>query len=181
MSRIGKMPVVIPSGVKIDLAGKHITVEGPKGKLERDIHPDIDVVIEGEELLVTRPSDDKTHRALHGLTRALINNMVTGVTNGFKKELELVGVGYRAAKQGNNLVLTVGYSHPVEMEPPDGNNIEVPTPNRITNLGIDKEKVGAFAANVRSVRPPEPYKGKGIKYDGEVIKRKAGKAGVKAG
>lgn len=181
MSRIGKMPVVIPSGVKVDLKDSHIVVEGPKGKLERDIHPEIDVVIEGDVLTVTRPSDDKNHRALHGLTRALIHNMVVGVTEGFKKELELVGVGYRAAKQGNNLVLTVGYSHPVEMEPADGITIEVPTPNRISILGIDKEKVGAFAANVRAVRPPEPYKGKGIKYDGEVIKRKAGKAGVKAG
>ena len=181
MSRIGKMPVAIPSGVTINLDGKHLSVEGPKGKLERDIHPDIDVVIEGAELVVTRPSDDKKHRALHGLTRALIHNMVVGVTEGFKKDLELVGVGYRAAKQGDNLVLTVGYSHPVEMAPADGITIEVPTPNRVAILGIDKEKVGAFAANVRAVRPPEPYKGKGIKYEGEVIKRKAGKAGVKAG
>lgn len=179
MSRIGKMPVVIPSGVKVTLEGNHIAVEGPKGKLERDIHPEIDVVIEGEVITVTRPSDDKDHRSLHGLTRALINNMVVGVTTGFKKELEIVGVGYRAAKQGNNLVLTVGYSHPVEMEPGEGISIEVPTPNRITILGIDKEKVGAFAANVRAVRPPEPYKGKGIKYDGEFIIRKAGKAGAK--
>ena len=179
MSRIGKMPVVIPSGVKITLEGNHIAVEGPKGKLERDIHPEIDVVIEGDVLTVTRPSDDKDHRSLHGLTRALINNMVVGVTTGFKKELEIVGVGYRAAKQGNNLVITVGYSHPVEMEPGEGISIEVPTPNRITILGIDKEKVGAFAANVRAVRPPEPYKGKGIKYDGEFIIRKAGKAGAK--
>ena len=181
MSRIGKMPVAIPSGVTINLDGKHLSVEGPKGKLERDIHPDIDVVIEGAELIVTRPSDDKKHRALHGLTRALIHNMVVGVTEGFKKDLELVGVGYRAAKQGDNLVLTVGYSHPVEMAPADGITIEVPTPNRVAILGIDKEQVGAFAANVRAVRPPEPYKGKGIKYEGEVIKRKAGKAGVKAG
>ena len=179
MSRIGKMPVVIPSGVKVTLEGNHIAVEGPKGKLERDIHPEIDVVIEGDVLTVTRPSDDKDHRSLHGLTRALINNMVVGVTTGFKKDLEIVGVGYRAAKQGNNLVLTVGYSHPVEMEPGEGISIEVPTPNRITINGIDKEKVGAFAANVRAVRPPEPYKGKGIKYDGEFIIRKAGKAGAK--
>ena len=179
MSRIGKMPVVIPSGVKITLEGNHIAVEGPKGKLERDIHPEIDVVIEGDVITVTRPSDDKDHRSLHGLTRALINNMVVGVTTGFKKDLEIVGVGYRAAKQGNNLVLTVGYSHPVEMEPGEGISIEVPTPNRITINGIDKEKVGAFAANVRAVRPPEPYKGKGIKYDGEFIIRKAGKAGAK--
>jgi large subunit ribosomal protein L6 len=181
MSRIGKMPVVIPSGVNISLAGKHLKVEGPKGKLERNIHPDIDVVIEGEQLLVTRPSDAKEHRALHGLTRALVNNMVVGVTTGFQKNLELVGVGYRAAKQGRNLVLTVGYSHPVEMEPEEGVEVEVPSPNKISITGIDKEKVGAFAADVRKVRPPEPYKGKGIKYEGEVIKRKAGKAGVKAG
>ncbi len=181
MSRIGKMPVVIPSGVNISLDGKHLTVEGPKGKLERNIHPDIDVVIEGEQLLVTRPSDAKEHRALHGLTRSLVNNMVVGVTTGFKKNLELVGVGYRAAKQGRNLVLTVGYSHPVEMEPEEGVEVEVPSPNKISVTGIDKEKVGAFAADVRKVRPPEPYKGKGIKYEGEVIKRKAGKAGVKAG
>ena len=179
MSRIGRMPVAIPAGVKVTLDGVHIVVEGPKGKLERDLHPDMTVTVEGEGLLVTRPSDDKDHRALHGLTRALIHNMVVGVTTGFKKDLELVGVGYRAAKQGKNLVLTVGYSHPVEMEPGEGIEIEVPSPNRITILGTDKEKVGAFAANVRSVRPPEPYKGKGIKYEGEVIKRKAGKAGVK--
>ena len=179
MSRIGRMPVAIPAGVKVTLDGVHIVVEGPKGKLERDLHPDMTVTVEGEELLVTRPSDDKDHRALHGLTRALIHNMVVGVTTGFKKDLELVGVGYRAAKQGKNLVLTVGYSHPVEMEPGEGIEIEVPSPNRITILGTDKEKVGAFAANVISVRPPEPYKGKGIKYEGEVIKRKAGKAGVK--
>ena len=179
MSRIGKMPVVIPSGVKIELEGNHIVVEGPKGKLERDIHPEIDVVIEGDVLTVSRPSDDKDHRALHGLTRALINNMVIGVTAGFKKDLEIVGVGYRAAKQGNNLVLTVGYSHPVEMEPGEGITVEVPTPNRISILGIDKEKVGAFAANVRAVRPPEPYKGKGIKYSDEHIRRKVGKTGKK--
>ena len=179
MSRIGRMPVAIPAGVKVTLDGVHIVVEGPKGKLERDLHSDMTVTVEGEELLVTRPSDDKDHRALHGLTRALIHNMVVGVTTGFKKDLELVGVGYRAAQQGKNLFLTVGYSHPVEMEPGEGIEIEVPSPNRITILGTDKEKVGAFAANVRSVRPPEPYKGKGIKYEGEVIKRKAGKAGVK--
>lgn len=179
MSRIGKMPVVIPAGVKINLEGNHLTVEGPKGKLENDFNSEIGIDVQADQVIITRSSDDKKYRALHGLTRALINNMVVGVTTGFKKDLELVGVGYRAAKQGNNLVLTVGYSHPVEMEPLDGITIDVPTPNRITISGIDKEKVGAFAANVRAVRPPEPYKGKGIKYEGEYIKRKAGKAGVK--
>ena len=179
MSRIGKMPVTIPSGVKVTLDGNHITVEGPKGKLERDFHPNMTVKAEDNVITVERPSDKKEDRALHGLTRALINNMVVGVSTGFKKDMELVGVGYRAAKQGNNLVLTVGYSHPVEMEPLEGVEIDVPAPTKITISGTDKEKVGAFAANVRSVRPPEPYKGKGIKYVDEVIKRKAGKAGVK--
>ncbi len=179
MSRIGKMPVAIPSGVKVTLAGHHIVVEGPKGKLERDFHPNMAVKVEDNVLTVERPTDNKEDRALHGLTRALINNMVVGVSTGFKKDMELVGVGYRAAKQGKNLVLTVGYSHPVEMEPLEGVEVDVPAPTKITISGADKEKVGAFAANVRSVRPPEPYKGKGIKYVDEVIKRKAGKAGVK--
>lgn len=179
MSRIGKMPVTIPSGVKVTLEDSHIIVEGPKGKLERDFHPNMTVKVEDNVLTVERPSDKKEDRALHGLTRALINNMVVGVNTGFTKEMELVGVGYRAAKQGKNLVLTVGYSHPVEMEPLEGVEVDVPAPTKITISGADKEKVGAFAANVRSVRPPEPYKGKGIKYVDEVIKRKAGKAGVK--
>ncbi|MDO4541609.1 MAG: 50S ribosomal protein L6 [Bacillota bacterium] len=179
MSRIGKMPVTVPSGVKVTLDGSHIIVEGPKGKLERDLHPNMTVKLEENVLTVERPSDKKEDRALHGLTRALINNMVVGVSAGFTKEMELVGVGYRAAKQGRNLVLTVGYSHPVEMEPLEGVEVDVPVPTKITISGADKEKVGAFAANVRSVRPPEPYKGKGIKYANEVIKRKAGKAGVK--
>lgn len=179
MSRIGRMPIDIPSGVEIKLDGHAITVKGPKGELRRELHPDITVAVENNQVLVSRPSDEKEHRSLHGLTRALVNNMVIGVTKGFEKKLELVGVGYRAAKQGTHLVLTVGYSHPVEMDPGKDLSVEVPAPNKITVLGTDKEKVGAFAANVRAVREPEPYKGKGIKYEGEVIKRKAGKAGVK--
>lgn len=179
MSRIGRMPINVPAGVEVKIDGNTIAVKGPKGVLTREFSPEISIELQDGMLLVTRPSDDPNHRALHGLTRALLNNMVTGVTAGFEKKLELVGVGYRAAKSGNNLVLTVGYSHPVEMEPGSEINIEVPAPNRITIAGIDKEKVGAFAANVRNVRPPEPYKGKGIKYAEEVIKRKAGKAGAK--
>ncbi len=179
MSRIGRMPIDVPAGVEIKLDGHKINVKGPKGELQRELHPDITVAVENNQILVTRPSDEKEHRSLHGLTRALVNNMVVGVTKGFEKKLELVGVGYRAAKQGNNLILTVGYSHPVEMDPGKDLNVEVPTPTRITISGTDKEKVGAFAANVRAVREPEPYKGKGIKYEGEIIKRKAGKAGVK--
>ncbi len=179
MSRIGRMPIDVPAGVEIKLDGHIINVKGPKGELQRELHPDITVAVENNQILVTRPSDEKEHRSLHGLTRALVNNMVVGVTKGFEKKLELVGVGYRAAKQGNNLILTVGYSHPVEMDPGKDLNVEVPAPTRITVSGTDKEKVGAFAANVRAVREPEPYKGKGIKYEGEIIKRKAGKAGVK--
>lgn len=179
MSRIGKMPIEIPGGVAVKIDGNRINVKGPKGQLEREFHPEMIIAMEDNNIVVTRPSDNKNHRALHGLTRALINNMVQGVTQGFEKKLELVGVGYRAAKQGNKLVLNVGYSHPVEMDPGKDLSVEVPAPNKITVMGIDKEKVGAFAANVRAVREPEPYKGKGIKYEGEWIRRKAGKAGVK--
>ncbi len=179
MSRIGRMPIDIPAGVEVKQDGPTITVKGPRGELQRELHPDITITVENNQILVTRPSDEKEHRSLHGLTRSLVNNMVVGVTKGFEKKLELSGVGYRAAKQGNHLVLTVGYSHPVEMDPGKDLTVEVPAPNRITVSGNDKEKVGAFAANVRAVREPEPYKGKGIKYEGEVIKRKAGKAGVK--
>jgi len=179
MSRIGRMPIEIPGGVQVSIEGNTVKVKGPKGQLEKSFHPDIAINVEDKQIVVTRPSDNKNHMALHGLTRALLNNMVQGVTKGFEKKLELVGVGYRAAKQGNKLVLTVGYSHPVEMDPGPDLNIEVPAPTKITVLGIDKEKVGAFAANIRSVREPEPYKGKGIKYEGERIRRKAGKAGVK--
>lgn len=180
MSRIGKMPIGIPSGVSIAQEGNIIRVKGPKGELIKEFHPEIAINIEAEQITVTRPTDNKEHRCLHGLTRTLLNNMVTGVTQGFEKKLELVGVGYRAAMQGSKLVLNVGYSQPVEMDPGADLSVQVPAPNKITVMGIDKEKVGAFAANVRAVREPEPYKGKGIKYEGERIKRKAGKAGVKA-
>ncbi len=179
MSRIGKQPIAIPAGVEVKVNGTHISVKGPKGLLERDFHQDMKVVVEDGQIVVTRPSDNKNHRALHGLTRSLVASMVQGVTNGFEKSLDLVGVGYRAAKQGNKLVLTVGYSHPVEIEPEKGLEIEVPTPNKILVKGVDKEKVGQLAANIRFVRSPEPYKGKGIKYSDEVIRMKVGKAGSK--
>ena len=179
MSRIGKMPIVIPEGVTVDMDGAKITVKGPKGTLTKEFSHEMNIKIEDGHIIVTRPSDNPTHRALHGLTRALINNMVIGVTQGFEKNLELSGVGYRAAVNGHKLVLTVGYSHPVEMDPGEDLKVEVPAPNKIKISGISKEKVGMFAANVREVRPPEPYKGKGIKYADEVIKRKAGKAGAK--
>ncbi|MGI6551676.1 MAG: 50S ribosomal protein L6 [Bacillota bacterium] len=179
MSRIGRMPIAIPSGVEVKIDGNRVRVKGPKGELQRELHPEMKITVEGEEILVTRPSDEKKHRALHGLTRTLIYNMVEGVTKGFSKGLELSGVGCRAAKQGNKLVLTVGYSQPVELEPEPGLEIEVPAPNKIIVKGPDKERVGAFAAKVRAVRKPEPYKGKGIKYENEVIRRKAGKAGIK--
>lgn len=177
MSRIGKMPIAIPSGVDVQLSGNVIRVKGPKGSLERELHPEMQVTVEDGQIVVNRPSDEKHHRSLHGLTRTLIANMVHGVTEGFEKRLEIHGVGYRAAKQGNKLVLTVGHSHPVEFEQPQGIEIEVPAPNRITVRGIDKEQVGELAANIRAVRKPEPYLGKGIRYEGERIHRKAGKAG----
>ena len=179
MSRVGRMPIEIPAGVTVDLQGQHITVKGPKGELSRDIHEDIKVAVEGNEILVTRPSDNKNHRALHGSTRALVANMVTGVHDGFSKKLEINGVGYRAAKQGNKLVLTLGFSHPVEMEAPAGITIDVPNQTEIVVSGADKEVVGAVAADIRKWRKPEPYKGKGIRYEGEVVRRKAGKAGAK--
>ncbi|MBC7323889.1 MAG: 50S ribosomal protein L6, partial [Moorella sp. (in: Bacteria)] len=167
MSRVGRKPVQIPAGVEVNIEGNTVTVKGPKGKLTRQFPAEITISREGEVLRVSRPSDAKPHRALHGLTRALLQNMVEGVTKGFQKNLELVGVGYRATKQGNKLVLAVGYSHPVEMVPGEGLEIEVPTPNKVIVKGIDKEAVGALAANIRDVRPPEPYKGKGIKYENE--------------
>ena len=176
MSRIGKKPIAIPAGVEIKLDGNHITVKGPKGTLERNLHNDINVAIEGAEILVTRPSEAKLHKSLHGLTRTLVANMVEGVTTGFKKDLEINGVGYRAAKQGTNLVMNLGYSHQVIVSEVDGITIEVPAPNKISVLGADKQRVGQFAAEIREKRPPEPYKGKGIKYAGEVIVRKEGKA-----
>lgn len=179
MSRIGRMPIDIPAGVTVDLKGHSITVKGPKGELSRELHQDMEIAMEGNVINVTRPSDQKEHRSLHGLTRALINNMVVGVSQGFTKTLEIQGVGYRAALQGKKLVLTLGFSHPVEMEAPAGITIEVPAPNKIIVSGADKEVVGAVAADIRKWREPEPYKGKGIRYEGEYVRRKAGKAGGK--
>ena len=177
MSRIGRMPITVPAGVDVKIDGTTVTVKGPKGTLTQEIHPDMIIEREGAEILVKRPSEQKEHKALHGLTRSLLNNMVIGVTEGFKKELEINGVGYRAQKQGKKLVLNLGYSHPVEMDEIDGITIDVPDQNKIIISGPDKQIVGAFAANVREKRPPEPYKGKGIKYVEEHIRRKEGKAG----
>ena len=181
MSRIGRKPIVIPAGVevKVDAAEHAITVKGPKGTLHSKFHPLMTVAVEGNEILVTRPNDEKEARSLHGLTRTLIHNMVVGVTEGFRKDLEIQGVGYRAAKEGNELVMNLGYSHPVKMAEIDGITIEVPGPNKVVISGPDKQKVGQFAAEVREKRPPEPYKGKGIKYVDEVIRRKVGKTGAK--
>lgn len=177
MSRIGRKPIDVPSGVEVKLDGHHITVKGPKGTLERDLHPDMAVTVEGNVINVTRPSETKQHKSLHGLTRTLISNMVVGVSEGFKKELEIQGVGYRCAKQGKDLVMNLGYSHQVIVPEIDGISIEVPAQNRIVISGPDKQKVGQFAAEVREKRPPEPYKGKGIRYLGEYVQRKEGKAG----
>jgi len=180
MSRIGRKPIPIPAGVEVTLDGTHVTVKGPKGTLQRDLVPDITVSREGDELVVTRPSDERQHRALHGLTRSLVSNMVVGVSDGFAKDLEIVGVGYRAIAQGpNRLELALGFSHPVHVDAPDGITFEVPAPTRITVRGSDKELVGQVAANIRKIRKPEPYKGKGVRYAGERILRKAGKAGKK--
>lgn len=176
MSRIGKMPIAIPAGVTVKIEGNAISVKGPKGELNYTFNPDITVAVEGDVINVTRPSDNKTHRAMHGLTRTLIANMVTGVTEGYSKELEVNGVGYRVQKQGNNLVMNLGYSHQVIMPEVAGISIEVPNPNKIIVSGADKQLVGQFAADIRKKRPPEPYKGKGIKYAGEHIRRKEGKA-----
>ena len=180
MSRIGRKPIEIPQGVQIEINGNTVKVSGPKGKLTQIVHPDMKLSIDGNLVKVDRPSDEKEHRSLHGLTRSLINNMVQGVTAGFSKSLDINGVGYRAAKQGKNLVLTIGYSHPVELVPLEGIEFEVPAPTKIIVKGVDKQVVGQMAAQVRAVREPEPYKGKGIKYENEFIRRKAGKAG-KAG
>ena len=177
MSRIGRMPIAIPAGVEVKLDGNTVTVKGPKGTLSRTVHQNMNVAVEGAEVIVTRPNDNKENRSLHGLTRTLIANMVEGVTNGFSKELEVNGVGYRAQKQGNDLVITIGYSHNVVMAAPEGISIDVPTPNKVVVSGADKQKVGQFAAEIREKRPPEPYKGKGIKYATEHIRRKEGKAG----
>ncbi|MDD6807366.1 MAG: 50S ribosomal protein L6 [Oscillospiraceae bacterium] len=177
MSRIGRMPIAIPAGVEVKLDGNTVSVKGPKGTLTRTVHQNMKVEVNGAEITVTRPNDNKENRSLHGLTRTLIANMVEGVTNGFSKELEVNGVGYRAQKQGNDLVLNIGYSHQVIMPAPEGVSIEVPGPNKVVVSGADKQKVGQFAAEIREKRPPEPYKGKGIKYVDEHIRRKEGKAG----
>ncbi len=177
MSRIGRKPINIPAGVEVTVNDGAITVKGPKGTLTQKFHPNMTVTVEGNEILVARPNDEKENRALHGLTRSLIANMVEGVTHGFKKELDVNGVGYRVQKQGKNLVMNLGYSHQVIVSDTDDITIEAPTPNKIIINGIDKQKVGQFAAEVREKRPPEPYKGKGIKYVDEVIRRKEGKAG----
>lgn len=180
MSRIGKMPIEIQKGVDVKIGEKNVvTVKGPKGTLTKTFHKDMIIKLEDEKILVQRPSEQKMHKALHGLTRTLINNMVEGVTKGFEKALDINGVGYRAQKQGKKLVLTLGYSHPVEMDEPEGITIEVPAPNKIIVKGIDKQVVGETAAKIRSKREPEVYKGKGIKYETEVIRRKEGKAGAK--
>jgi len=178
MSRIGKKPVVIPADVTATVEGNTITVKGPKGEVKENFHPNVTVKVEGAEIIVERSSDDKFDRALHGLTRALINNMVDGVTKGFQKELEINGVGYRASMSNKDLVLNVGFSHEVKMVLPEGLSAEVPAQNKIIIKGIDKQAVGEFAAKVRAVRPPEPYKGKGIKYATETVRRKEGKTGA---
>lgn len=175
MSRVGNKILEIPQGVTITNNNNTVTVKGPKGELTRTFHPDMIIKLEDNTLTVERPSDNKEHRALHGTTRSLLGNMVEGVTNGYERALELIGVGYRASKQGNKLVLNVGYSHPVEIEPEAGIEIEVPANTKIIVKGIDKQRVGETAANIRAVRSPEPYKGKGIRYEGEQVRRKEGK------
>jgi large subunit ribosomal protein L6 len=179
MSRIGKKPIDVPNGVEVKIAGSTVTVKGPKGTLTRSFNPDLILKLENNQLVVERPSDHRTHRALHGTTRSLLASMVEGVTNGFSKTLELKGVGYRANKRGNQLVMNLGYSHPIEFAQPEGVEIEVPNQTQIIVKGIDKQLVGQVAANIRSYREPEPYKGKGIKYSDEVIRRKEGKTGKK--
>lgn len=179
MSRIGRMPIVIPAGVEVTLDGNTVTVKGPKATLNQTVSAKMDVAINAGEITVTRPNDDKENRSLHGLTRSLIANMVQGVTEGYKKELEVNGVGYRVLMQGSDIVMNLGFSHQVIMSPPEGVTIETPAVNKIVVSGADKQMVGQFAAQIREKRPPEPYKGKGIKYIDEVIRRKEGKAGKK--
>jgi large subunit ribosomal protein L6 len=180
MSRIGRLPIAIPAGVTVTVsADKVVTVKGPKGELIKAMHEDINIAVENNEVVVTRPSDKKEHKALHGLVRALINNMVIGTTEGYQKTLELVGVGYRAQLQGNKMVMNLGFSHPVEILPLDGITFEIPVPTKVIIKGIDKQMVGAQAADIRRWIKPEPYKGKGIKYEGEHIRRKEGKTGKK--
>ncbi len=181
MSRIGRLPITVPSTVDVTIDGRQVTVKGPKGTLSRELHPDMSVGLEEGTLIVTRPTEQKTHKQLHGLTRTLVNNMVVGVTDGYRKGLEITGVGYRAALNGKKLTLNLGYSHPIEIDPPEGISFEVENPTRLAVVGIDKELVGQIAAKVRSTRKPEPYKGKGVRYAGEVVRRKAGKAGKVGG
>jgi len=177
MSRIGRLPVPVPSSVDVTIEGRRLTVKGPKGTLTRDLHPDMTVSREDGTIVVSRPTEQKTHKQLHGLTRTLVNNMVVGVTDGYRKGLEITGVGYRAAKNGEKLTLNLGYSHQIEIDPPAGISFEVENPTRLAVVGIDKELVGQIAAKVRATRKPEPYKGKGVRYAGEKVRRKAGKAG----
>lgn len=177
MSRIGKRPIILPDGVEYKNEDNFITVKGPKGELSRQFNKDISITKEGNELIVTRPSDQKEHRSLHGTTRSVLANMVEGVTKGFEKTLEMVGVGYRATKSGNKLTLNVGKSHPVEFVPEEGIEFDVPSATKIVVRGINKERVGQVAAEIRAVRKPEPYKGKGIRYEGEYVRRKEGKTG----
>ena len=180
MSRIGRAPITIPPGVDVKIAeGNYVTVKGPKGTLEQPICPEIKIDVDGAVINLTRPTDAPRHRSLHGLSRTLLNNMLVGVTDGFKKELDINGVGYRAAKEGNKLVMNLGYSHQVIVDEIDGISVDVPAPNKIIITGINKQVVGQFAADIRKKRPPEPYMGKGIKYADEVIRRKEGKTGVK--
>jgi large subunit ribosomal protein L6 len=181
MSRIGRLPIAVPKGVDVKVSGRTVSVKGPKGQLSREVHPDIAVAVDGGAVTVKRPTDQRHHRALHGLTRALIANMVKGVVDGYRIDLEIHGVGYRAAKQGKNVTLQLGLSHPVEMTPPAGIEIEVPQPNRLSVSGSDKEAVGQLAAKIRDLRPPDPYKGKGIRFAGERLRLKAGKAGKAVG
>ena len=177
MSRIGRLPIAVPSGVDVTIDGRRLVVKGPKGELTRELHPDMTLDREDGNLVVSRPTEQKHHKQLHGLTRTLVNNMVVGVTTGYRKGLEITGVGYRAALVGRKLQLNLGYSHPVEIDPPAGISFELENPTRLAVVGIDKELVGQVAARVRSTRKPEPYKGKGVRYAGEHIRRKAGKAG----
>lgn len=179
MSRIGRMPITVPAGVTVKVDGNLVSVKGPKGELSRTIPQEMILDIADGTISVKRPSEEKKHKQLHGLTRTLVSNMVDGVTKGFSRTLEISGVGYRASKAGTKLNLTLGFSHPVEVDPPQGITIDVPAPNRIVVSGIDKESVGALAAKIRSYREPEPYKGKGVKYEGEIVRRKVGKAGAK--
>ncbi|ARU61080.1 50S ribosomal protein L6 [Tumebacillus avium] len=179
MSRIGRKVIELPAGVEVTQNGASVTVKGPKGTLTREFHKDMAIKVEGTQVVVERPSDNKLHRSLHGTTRSVLNNMVEGVSKGFEKNLELVGVGYRAAKAGDKVTLSLGFSHPVEIVPEEGIEIDVPAATKLTIKGINKERVGQVAAQIRSLREPEPYKGKGIKYENEVVRRKVGKTGKK--